>query len=261
MGGNTSCVELRVGREHIIFDAGTGLRPLGLSLQSRSDLDLHVFFSHVHWDHIQGVPFFAPSYTRGNRIAFHAARRHGLSLRAVLEGQMSSPYFPVTFHQIEASHRFHDLDTHQRLHLDDVTVYGVDGNHPDGVFAWRVEHKSHSVVYATDTESTALSDTALIALAHNADVLIYDSQYTPEEYEGLDGHNPHIGWGHSTMLDAARIAREASVGTLVLFHHDPTQSDSDVAQKESRARAIFDRTIAAREGLTLDVTKGFTLDP
>lgn len=261
VGGNTSCVELRVGRERIIFDGGTGLRPLGESLREQTDLDLHVFFSHVHWDHIQGVPFFAPSYHPGNRIAYHAARRHGRSLRTVLEGQMSAPYFPITMRQVEAALRFHDIDARQRVHLGDVTVHGVDGNHPDGVFAWRVEYKGHSVVYATDTESTALADVAIVDLARGADVLIYDAQYTPEEYEGRDGHPSHVGWGHSTMLDGARIAREARVGTLVLFHHDPGQSDAAVAVKESRARGSFERSVAAREGLVLDATQGFTRDP
>ncbi len=260
VGGNTSCVELRVGRERIVFDGGTGLRPLGESLREQTDLDLHVFFSHVHWDHIQGVPFFAPSYHPGNRVAFHAARRHGRSLRTVLEGQMSAPYFPITMRQVEAALRFHDIDARQRVHLGDVTVHGVDGNHPDGVFAWRVEYKGHSVVYATDTESTSLADVAIVDLARGADVLIYDAQYTPEEYEGRDGHPSHVGWGHSTMLDGARIAREAGVGTLVLFHHDPGQSDAAVAEKESRARRSFERSVAAREGLVLDVTQGFTRD-
>ena len=178
-------------------------------------------------------------------------------MRDALGGQMADPYFPVHLQEIEAALTFHDLQQRQRVTVGDgVVVHGVEGNHPDGVFAWRVEWKGHSVVYATDTESSSLHDGAIIELARGADVFIYDAQFTPEEIDGGDGRGSRRGWGHSTMMDGARIAQEARVGTYVLFHHDPNQDDDAVVAKERRAQAAFERSVAAREGMNIDVVRG-----
>ncbi len=260
VGGNTSCVELRAGEHRIILDGGTGLRPLGDQLVEEvpEGYLAHVFFSHMHWDHIQGLPFFAPAFVPSNTLHLYAGVRHGRTLRQALEGQMVSPYFPVPFDRIDAALHVRDLAVREEVHLDSVTrVFGLEGNHPDGVFAWRVEHKGHSVVYATDTECTPEHDAALVSLARGADVFVFDAQYTPEEYNGSPGRPGKHGWGHSTMLDGARIAHAAKVGTYVLFHHDPSQDDAAVAAKETRARERFERAVAAREGDSLDVTRGF----
>ncbi len=257
MGGNTSCVEVQAGDERIILDGGTGLRELGETLRHKGPIEAHVFFSHVHWDHIQGVPFFAPAFDPKSSFILHAGQREGRTVRDALGGQMADPYFPVHLQEIEAALTFHDLQQRQRVTVGDgVVVYGVEGNHPDGVFAWRVEWKGHSVVYATDTESSSLHDGAIIELARGADVFIYDAQFTPEELDGGDGRGSRRGWGHSTMMDGARIAQEANVGTYVLYHHDPNQDDAAVVAKERRAQGAFERSVAAREGMIIDVTRG-----
>lgn len=255
VGGNTSCVEVSVGGHRVILDGGTGLRQLGDSLRGQSDLTAHIFFSHLHWDHIQGVPFFGPAFEKGHTFHLHAGRRDGRTLESALIGQMSFPYFPVRFSKIESTLTFHDLSVREAVHLDGgVSVYGVEGFHPDGVFAWRIEHRGHVLVYATDTEPSPESDARIATLAQGADVLIHDAQYTPEQYD------EHRGWGHSTMMDGARIAQAAKVGTYVLFHHDPAESDEAVAAKTARAAGVFERSVAAREGLVIDVTRGRT-DP
>jgi phosphoribosyl 1,2-cyclic phosphodiesterase len=262
VGGNTSCVEVQVGGHRIVLDGGTGLRNLGQQLQARSaaplgegdPLDAHLFFSHLHWDHIQGLPFFAPLFHPESVLRCYAGRMGGASLREALQGQMSAPYFPVDFARVAGALRTRDVAVREAVHLDrGVSVYGIEGNHPGGVFAWRIEYAGHSLVYATDTEPHPDTDRALVQLAHGADVLIHDAQYTPEEYDGRDGLGGHVGWGHGTMLDAARIAREARVGALVLFHHDPAHDDDTVAAMEDRAREAFALTVAAREGLSLEV--------
>lgn len=260
VGGNTSCVLVRVGGHTLILDGGTGLRGAGDALLAESQgapVRAHVFFSHLHWDHIQGLPFFGPAFLKGSALHCHAGRVSGRTLREALAGQMAFPYFPVKFQQIAENLSFRDVAVREQVHLDGgVSVYGVEGNHPDGVFAWRIEYKGHALVYATDTEPSPHHEAALIALADGADVLVYDAQYTPEEYEGCDGRGGRVGWGHSTMLDGARVARAAGVGTYVLYHHDPGQDDAAVWAKEARARAEFEHSVAAREGLTLDVTRG-----
>lgn len=258
VGGNTSCVEVRVGGERVIFDTGTGARLLGESLMGQGPLRAHVFFSHVHWDHIQGLPFFAPLYEPGVELTLHAGRETDRTLRSALAGQMAYPYFPVRYEDITARLTHHDLGPRERVSVGPrgVEVHGIAGQHPDGAFLYRLEHRGHAVVYATDIESNPASDAQVIAFARGADVLIYDAQYTPEEYRGLVGRGSKVGWGHSTMLDAARIAREAGVRTLVLFHHDPHQDDAAVVEKERRARAIFEDTVAAREGLVIELGMG-----
>jgi len=175
------------------------------------------------------------------------------TLEETLAGQMDHPNFPVHLGTMAATMTFNDMAEGQRLELADkaggkVFVTSAKGNHPQGVFAFRVEHAGKAVVYATDTEHyDGRVDQKLVDLAKDAAVFIYDSQYTPEEYAAKKG------WGHSTFAEGAKIASLAGVKKLVLFHHDPTQSDAAVREKETRARAVFAETVAAYEGLTLDV--------
>ena len=149
---------------------------------------------------------------------------------------------------------FHDIREGQTIDLPGGTsVQNARLNHPSGVLGYRVQHGGRAVVYATDTEHYAITDPKLAKLAQGADVLIYDATYTPEEYAGKVDGVPRTGWGHSTNEEGARIAKELGVKQLVLFHHDPAQNDEAVAEKERRARTIFPETVAAREGLVIEL--------
>ncbi len=258
-GGNTSCVEVRAGDVLVIFDGGTGLRLLGKKLVREMPITAHIFFSHVHWDHIQGFPFFDPAFVPGNAIYLYGGNNVSRTLEETLAGQMDHPSFPVHLTEMGARMTFLDLYEGQTVHLesadgDQVTVTTARGNHPNGVWAFRVEHKGSSVMYATDTEHYAIVDPKLARLAKGVDVLIYDAQYTPEEYAGTSGRGgPKVGWGHSTFAAAVDLAKAADVKKLVLFHHDPSQSDAQVREKERRAKEIFGDVQCAYEGLTLDI--------
>lgn len=255
IGGNTSCVEVVCDRTRVVFDAGTGLRPLGSSLVGESPLTLHLFLSHVHWDHIQGFPFFAPAFISGNTLHIYGAASSRGTIESTMAGQMEFPNFPVKLGQLAGDLVFHDIRAGDEIDLGGgVTVRCAPGTHPGGVLAYRLDYAGRSVVYATDTEHHARQiDRRLVELATGADVFIYDSMYTPEEYDGqLDGRS-RVGWGHSTFVEGARIAEAAGVANYVLFHHDPDQRDEDVDEKERRARELFPRTLAAYEGLTLEV--------
>jgi phosphoribosyl 1,2-cyclic phosphodiesterase len=253
IGGNTSCVEVRAGKAILIFDGGTGLRLLGKKLLKEMPLNAHMFFSHVHWDHIQGFPFFEPAFVKGNVFHLYGGNNVSRTLEETLAGQMDHPNFPVHLGTMAAQMKFLDLAEGVPLDIDDgegghVRVTSAAGNHPQGVFAYRVEHGGKAVVYATDTEHyEGRIDQKLVDLSKGAAVLIYDSQYTPEEYATKKG------WGHSTFEEGAKIAKLAGVPRLILFHHDPTQSDAAVHDKERRAKAVFEDVIAAYEGLTLEV--------
>ncbi len=258
-GGNTSCVEARAGKAILIFDGGTGLRLLGKKLLAEMPLVAHMFFSHVHWDHIQGFPFFEPAFVAGNEFHLYGGNNVSRTLEETLAGQMDHPNFPVHLTAMGAKMSFRDLAEGELVEIDDgqggrVRVTNASGNHPQGVYAFRVEHRGRTFVYATDTEHyEGRIDERLLSLARGAQVLVYDSQYTPEEYAGTAGGKSKKGWGHSTFEEGARLAKAAGAGQLVLFHHDPLQGDAAVREKESRARALFPDVVAAYEGLSLEV--------
>jgi phosphoribosyl 1,2-cyclic phosphodiesterase len=255
VGGNTACVEVRCGGELLVLDGGTGLRLLGSALVREQPLRARLFFSHVHWDHIQGFPFFAPAFVAGNVIDLYGATNVTGTLEETLAGQMNFPNFPVRLEHMGAKMTFHDIDDGQVLRFADgaVVVRAAKLNHPQGVLAYRIEHAGHSLVYATDTEHLDSPDTKLIELAREADVLIYDAQYTPEEYVGAGDGRSKVGWGHSTMIEGVKVAQAACVKRLILFHHDPDHDDEMVRRKEIRARELFPTTDAAREGMAISI--------
>jgi len=250
-GGNTSCVEVRLGDNLYIFDCGTGLRVLGQALRHEFDgrpVSAHVFVSHFHWDHIQGIPFFGPLYdNRENRFQFHCSSRTR-GLKRVLEDQMAAPYFPVGLTEMQAQQNFYDLGE-GRIQLGDVTLQTLWLNHPQGCMGFRLETKEGVMVYATDNEpGDALFDKNVRKLAAGADVLIYDAQYLPQEYERKRG------WGHSHWREAINVVTESGAKELVLFHHDPEHDDACLDQVVKEARNYYPRLRAAAEGMQIEVS-------
>jgi phosphoribosyl 1,2-cyclic phosphodiesterase len=255
VGGNTSCVELQCGDSTLIFDAGTGIRKLGdFLLREGRDRDLTLLLSHLHWDHIQGLPFFVPAYLPSTRLEILGATWSDVPVSRVLEHQMTAPVFPVRLDELPASITSREMRNGESVQIGPAVVRARKLNHPGGVLGFRIEVGGRTVVYATDTEHYACLDPALVGLASGADVLIYDAQYTPEEYRGEAGPSK-VGWGHSTWEAACQVAQAAGVGALYLSHHDPRRTDADVDEIERRARALFDRTWAAREGSCVEIDR------
>jgi len=252
-GGNTSCVEMQVGRERLIFDGGTGLRILGQSLMTESPVKAHLFFSHSHWDHIQGFPFFIPAFIRGNTFKIYGIpSANGATIKQTLHDQMLHPNFPVPLQIMRADLEFYDLEMGETLHCGDVTVETRPLNHPGEAVGYRVNWQGLSAAYITDTEHfpDRLDDNVL-ALAWQADVMIIDATYTDEEYN--DPKYSKVGWGHSTWQQAVKIAQAAQVKQLVLFHHDPAHNDDFLDRIGEQARKILPQTILAREGLLIEL--------
>jgi phosphoribosyl 1,2-cyclic phosphodiesterase len=250
VGGNTSCVEVVCGGERIILDAGTGLRKLGDRMMAEGSLEATMLLSHQHWDHIQGIPFFVPAYIPTTKLRIFGGVNGVMSLRETLEHQMTAPVFPVRLDELGAQIDLCEVRSGQAFSIGGARVKAIKVNHPGGCFAYRIDFDGTSVVYATDTEHYACVDPALVALAKGADVLIYDSQYTPEEYRG-DAGRSKVGWGHSTYVAGAELARAAGVGKYVLYHHDPSSTDAKVAEIEAKAQALFPSSVAAREGMRI----------
>jgi len=252
VGGNTSSVEVQCGSTRILLDAGTGARRLGDKMLTEGPVDATLLLSHLHWDHIQGLPFFVPAYLPSTKLQIVGSAHGIMSIREALSHQMTAPVFPVRLDELGAQIRTREVKSGETFDVGEARVRVAKLNHPGGVHAYRIEHEGRSLVYATDTEHYACIDPTLRALAEGCDVLIYDSQYTPEEYRGEKGRS-RVGWGHSTYVAGAEIARAAGVGEYVLFHHDPQRTDTGVAEIERRARELFASSVAAREGMEINL--------
>ncbi|MDE3053848.1 MAG: MBL fold metallo-hydrolase [Gemmatimonadota bacterium] len=266
-GGNTPSVEVRTTDGWlIILDAGTGLRELGRSLLARANgapITGDIFLTHAHWDHIQGIPFFAPIFHRGNHFTIWGAKTLETSIDRVVRDQMSPVVFPVTFEELDARIDFSEIaqDPETRNGFR-VSAYPV--RHPGGALGYRFAETapgSPAFVYVSDNElgTGGKYDTpdgwraGLVEFVRGATVLVHDTTYTTEEYE------QYRGWGHSTYADAVGLALEAGVERLVLFHHKPERSDDELDRRVDECRAMVrDRgarldVVAAAEGMTLTV--------
>jgi phosphoribosyl 1,2-cyclic phosphodiesterase len=252
-GGNTPCIEIRAGSELIIIDGGSGLRCLGQQLLSEMPVVARMFFTHFHWDHIQGFPFFTPTFIKGNRFDLFGSNKLSGTLAETLSGQMNFPNFPVSLSDMAAQISFHDLREGEAVACGNAVITNAQLNHPGGVFGYRVEFGGHSVVVATDTEHYSCPDPKLVELADGADVLIYDSMYSPEEYRGDGDNASKTGWGHSTWEEGIKVADAARARKLVLYHHDPEHDDAFIDRLEANAKRAFPNTVAAREGMTLEI--------
>lgn len=255
VGGNTSCVELRVGETVLVLDAGTGIRALGDQLLRERVPHVTLLLSHLHWDHIQGIPFFVPAWLPSSRLDVIGAPSTAspqIGLRESLSMQMQPPHFPVRLSDMGAHLGFRAIESGQEITIGEARITARRLNHPGGVMGYRIEAGGRSVVYATDTEHYACPDPYLVKLAKDADVLIYDAMYTEAEYRGEVGASK-VGWGHSTWEAGVAVADAARVGQLVLFHHDPQRTDREVAAIEAQANIVRPGTVAAREGLELSL--------
>lgn len=252
-GGNTSCLEMKVGGHRLIFDGGTGLRVLGQSLLAEMPVEAHMFFTHSHWDHIQGFPFFVPAFVPINHFRIYGAiAPNGSTIEQRLNDQMLHPNFPVPLQIMGANMEFCDIDVGEQVHVGEVLVQNALLNHPGEAVGYRVSWKGHSVAYVTDTEHFPdRLDENVLWLARNADVMIYDATYTDEEY--YSEKSSKIGWGHSTWQEAVKVAEAANVKKLVIFHHDPLHSDDFMDTIKEKTAQRFPNSVVAWEGLELDV--------
>ena len=273
-GGNTACIEVRIENQLFILDGGSGLRPLGQALirrQKRSALgpiEAHMFFSHSHWDHIQGFPFFVPAYNPQTKILVYGVTNASIDQHIfdLLNGQMSDDYFPVQFHDLGAQIIKKDLNA-GGTPIGNVTVDYFDTYHPGGSIAYSISSNGRKVIYSTDNEldqmlenyQESLDDISVfrrspkdfVEFCRGADLLIADGQYTDEEYPS------HINWGHPRATTLVDLCFEADIKQLAITHHDPMQTDSKVEQKIKSCRQRAD--ILGYEGVILAAREGIEL--
>jgi phosphoribosyl 1,2-cyclic phosphodiesterase len=269
-GGNTSCIAIDVDGALFILDAGTGLRELGDDLVTRNGtpIEAHLLFSHTHWDHIQGFPFFRPAYQPTTNLHVYEIARGDERFTRLLLGQMRSEYFPVEFSDL-GSHIMPEYFSDGSIRVNGITLCCLEQDHPGRSFAYRMETQDRRIVYATDTEldlslrepeacardpeRLRLVPQTIVDFVRDADLLVADAQYTDEEYA------TKVGWGHSRIFTAVDVATTANVKRLALFHHDPSHSDDQLDTIVELARRRVEHhgskmdVFAAREGLTLKV--------
>ena len=267
-GGNTPCIEVRTGTGAlVILDAGTGIRELGCALIDHSDgTPIHgdLFLSHAHWDHIQGLPFFAPIFQKGNAFTLWSATTLATKLEQVMRDQMAPVVFPVSFDQLESDLTFRELSDGDRHAGNGYEVRVMEVRHPGGASGYRLSEPrtaSGGLVYVSDNELGPAERyqtpsgwrERFVEFAKGAKALVHDATYTTEEYDF------HRGWGHSTFREATELGLAAGVDTLVLFHHEPRRTDEELDQRVAECQALAKergsgmRVIAAAEGLTLTI--------
>ncbi len=262
-GGNTSCIEVRYGEHILVIDAGTGIRELGLALLQEfgpQPIRGHIFIGHTHWDHIQGFPFFGPAYVAGNEFFVYSVRGAGKPLEKVFRGQMDADYFPVLLSDMLA--RLHFIELEGPVQIGDLAVSYEYLNHPGVAIGFRISAPGKTVAYVSDHEpfyrlhaddGSAREDRKIVDFVRGADLFICEAQYTEEEYP------KKRGWGHSTTEDALRMAAQAAVRQLAIFHHDPAHDDAfmdrmmEACQQSARAANYGFACFAAKEGEVVEI--------
>lgn len=250
-GGNTPCVEIRLDKTLIILDAGSGICELGRKLNAYQPVKAHILVTHTHWDHIQGLPFFDPLYTKGNIIFLYGEKKGSLAFKAQIANLMQDPHFPITINQLDPQLEVEEIIAGERIIIDkDVVVDTIASTHPNGSIAYAVHYHGKKCCYLVDFEHSNEPSQGLIQWAKDADLLIYDSNYTDKEYYGPPSRK---GWGHSTWQEAVKFAQACGVKKLVLFHHDANRKDSELEIIEKEAQRLFTSCFAAKEGESVTI--------
>ena len=257
-GGNTSCVEISVDDETaLILDAGTGIRTLGTDLVKRGTRRIHLFLTHLHFDHLEGLRFFAPLWEEDVTLEIHGPRSPVLSLHDRIHRAFSPPLFPLDFRDVPAKVVFHDLPG-EPWRANGLTLSSDLVLHPGPTVGLRIETNGHACAYIPDHEPALAGIAGRTAewvsaggVARGVDLLLHDSQYSEEEYDS------RIGWGHSSVAHAVAFSEAVGAKRLVLFHHEPNHSDKDLEQLEDRAgelnRSLDHAPTLAREGMVIEL--------
>ena len=252
-GGNTTCVEINLESGlRILIDSGTGIRPLGEELLANGEsLDIHLLITHIHWDHITGFPFFAPIFRPEARITIDGYPTCMKGLRVPFDNRLGDGFFPIGFDALKADIRYLDRVHRGPLELDGVVIRGVPLQHPQGGLGYRFQEGDKSLVFITDNELTVDSWAGrhpddFARFCEGADILIHDAQYTPAERSG------RIGWGHSDHDATVRLAIQSGVRRLILFHHDPSRTDQELAKLVQHCRSLASES---RAGLQVEAAR------
>ncbi|HBY20120.1 MAG TPA: MBL fold metallo-hydrolase [Clostridiales bacterium] len=247
-GGNTSCVYMKADREDLIFDAGTGIIVLGKEFEKQR-MDANIFITHMHIDHIQGLTFFMPMFMEEkNTFKIYCKDTKNLNFKEHFYDFVKEPLFPFTPKDFKANMDFRSISQSEIIDVSEtVKVHMIDNNHPDGGISYKIICNNKSCCYITDNEIINENRDKFKSFMQNADVAIIDATYNLEEYETKKG------WGHSTWETIVKLAKEANVKQLFLFHHEPTRTDKELDQIQRKVRRVFKNAYCAKEGVRVIV--------
>jgi phosphoribosyl 1,2-cyclic phosphodiesterase len=253
-GGNTTCLEVRAGGQRVAIDGGTGVRAFGASLREHMPVDVVFLMTHLHWDHVQGFPFFSPFLIPGNRFRILSAHHKGGNIHGVLKQLMAQPAFPISMDAFRAEMSFEFMGFGDVLRFGDLTVRTMLLNHPGDVVGYRFEFDGRVFVHASDWEhpGDGTLDEPFVEFIRGADVLSIDATYTEDEYLGKRGP-PRRGWGHATHGECVRHGRAAGVGHIVLTHHEPARSDDELDNIKATVFKDADDVTFSREGGEIEI--------
>ncbi len=248
-GGNTTCILIQINNYNIILDAGTGIRALGKELHEYdgdSFNSIFIGFSHFHWDHIQGFPFFLPAYDHRRELIITTISKEKKfkNLKTIFKTQMRKEYFPIPLESMGAKLHFQHEDSDKFI-LDDIKIVTAEHNHPGGALSYRIENEGKSVVFCTDVEHGKSLDDRVIKLADGCDLLIHEGMYTNEQL------SYRKGWGHSSWQQAVEVAKKADVKKLVITHHDPDHDDEFLRKLELESKDEFGDVTFARDKMEI----------
>lgn len=242
-GGNTSCLAIPTDSEKcVILDGGSGLYNLNSSQKFK---EYHIFLTHLHWDHICGIPLFTPFYSHDSKIFLYVEEKP-ITYDDFLQVLFNPPFFPVPRATLKANIQLKHIKGGMNFKIDDVSVFAAEGNHPDGALMYRVNKLGRSLIYATDYEHGTPKDDFLIEFAYKSDYFVFDTTYAPEEYKTKKG------WGHSTYEVGAWFAEKAEVKNLILFHHNPDHDDEVIDSMAKASQELYQSTICSYDGLVLE---------
>ena len=247
VGGHTSCVSIETEKETLIMDMGTGIKNLGEKIVSnpKSPSKINIFLSHYHWDHIIGLPVFAPLFSDKYEVNLYG-KKDSIELKEIINYMLNPIFWPVSIDNFKAKINFHTIANDEIKLSDSMTIKTQIHNHPNDAFSYKILSNDKIISYVTDCEHvTGSPNEKLIKFSNNSDLLIHDAHFTPEDLMN------HKGWGHSSWEQAVIMAQKSNSKQLILFHHNPNYNDNQVELIEQKAKQVFNQTIAAKQGLVI----------
>lgn len=249
-GGSTTCFVVKEANTNIVIDAGSGIRAFGKDLIKENGISgnkVHILFTHYHWDHILGFPFFTPAFIKGNEINIYGETKYNMSVQDVLKKQQQFINFPVELSSMMAKLNFFEIKENEEIHIGPFKILSLKVNHPAGTLAYRIESKNSVFSIVTDYEHFSVPDNKLIEFVKESRILVYDAQFTPEEYP------KYVGWGHSTYDEGIKIAQLANIKELHLCHHAPEHDDDFIDKIQKNAQMRFANSFAIQENWEIEI--------